>query len=226
MTTPWPLGHRARRIPCHTGSWPQSGGEGCESLIRGAIASPVTGAGWGVTARVSTVGSMLQAHVCEPAGRIVGRGGVWFVQRKAKAALQNNCIPLPGWWASLVVQTTRICLQGERPGLYPRVGKIPWRRTWQSTPVFLPGKFHGQRSVAGYSPWSHKEPDTTQQLTRIHTRVVAKMMAFELFENHTNEPNKFISCDFQKNRGGSGLGGGSLGEDSSRRKLVTKVFFF
>ena len=33
---------------------------------------------------------------------------------------------------------------------------IPWRRKWQSTPVFLPGKSHGQRSLAGYSPWAHK----------------------------------------------------------------------
>ena len=35
----------------------------------------------------------------------------------------------------------------------PWVGKIPWRRKWQPTPVFLPGKPHGQRSVASYSPW-------------------------------------------------------------------------
>ena len=39
-------------------------------------------------------------------------------------------------------------------GFYPWVGKIPWRRKWQPTVVFLPGKFHGQRSLAGYSPWS------------------------------------------------------------------------
>ena len=36
------------------------------------------------------------------------------------------------------------------------VGKIPWRRKWQPTPVFLPGKSHGQRRLAGYSPWGHK----------------------------------------------------------------------
>ena len=41
-------------------------------------------------------------------------------------------------------------------------GKIPWRRAWQPTPVFLPGKSHGQRSLAGYSPWGHKESDTTE----------------------------------------------------------------
>ena len=35
----------------------------------------------------------------------------------------------------------------------PWVGKMPWRRKWQPTPVFLPGRFHGQRSLVGYSPW-------------------------------------------------------------------------
>ena len=39
--------------------------------------------------------------------------------------------------------------------------KISWRRKWQSTPVFLPGKSHGQRSLVGYSSWDHNESDTT-----------------------------------------------------------------
>ena len=55
----------------------------------------------------------------------------------------------------------RICLQCERPRFNPQVGKTPWRREWQPTPVFLPGKSHGQRSLAGYSPWSHKK-DTSE----------------------------------------------------------------
>jgi len=38
----------------------------------------------------------------------------------------------------------------------PWVRKIPWRRKWQPTPVFLPAKSHGERSLAGYSPWGHK----------------------------------------------------------------------
>ena len=42
----------------------------------------------------------------------------------------------------------------------PWVGKIPWRRKWQLTPIFLPGKSHGQRSLAGYSLWGHQESDT------------------------------------------------------------------
>ena len=46
----------------------------------------------------------------------------------------------------------------------PWVGKIPWRRKWKPTSVFLPGKSHGQRSLVGYSPWGHKELDTTEWL--------------------------------------------------------------
>ena len=42
------------------------------------------------------------------------------------------------------------------------VGKIPWKRAWQPTPVFLPGESHGERSLAGYSPRGHKESDTTE----------------------------------------------------------------
>ena len=48
-------------------------------------------------------------------------------------------------------------------GFDPWVGKIPWRRKWQPTPVFLLGEFHGQRSLAGYSPWGRK--DMIVQLT-------------------------------------------------------------
>ena len=44
----------------------------------------------------------------------------------------------------------------------PWVGKSPWRRAWQPTPVFLPGESHGQRSLEGYSPRGHKELDTTE----------------------------------------------------------------
>ena len=56
------------------------------------------------------------------------------------------------------------CLQCGRPGFDPWVGKIHWRRKWQPTPVFLPGKSHGERSLAGYSPLGHKESDTTKWL--------------------------------------------------------------
>ena len=44
------------------------------------------------------------------------------------------------------------------------VGKIPWRRKWQPTIVFLPGKSHGQRKLVGHSPWDRKESDSTEPL--------------------------------------------------------------
>ena len=50
-------------------------------------------------------------------------------------------------------------------GLIFWVRKIPWGRKRLPTPVYLPGEFHGPRSLAGYSPWGHKEVDTTEQLT-------------------------------------------------------------
>ena len=56
-------------------------------------------------------------------------------------------------------------MQCMRHGFNPWVGKLPWRRAWQPTPVFLPGESHGQRSLAGYSPWGCRESDATERLT-------------------------------------------------------------
>ena len=54
----------------------------------------------------------------------------------------------------------------KRRGFNPWVRKIPWKRTWQPTPEFLPEESHGQRrSLAGYSPWGNKEWDTTERLS-------------------------------------------------------------
>ena len=56
------------------------------------------------------------------------------------------------------------CRRHKRCRSLPLVGKIPWRRAWQLTPVFLPGESYGQRSLTGYSPWVLKESDMTEQL--------------------------------------------------------------
>ena len=53
--------------------------------------------------------------------------------------------------------------QCRRCGFNPWVRKIPWRRKWQATPIFLPWKSHGQRSLAGYSPWGHTEANMTER---------------------------------------------------------------
>ena len=56
------------------------------------------------------------------------------------------------------------CLKRGRPRFNSWVGKIPWRREWQPTPAFLPGKRHGRRSLEGYSPGGRKESGTTSLL--------------------------------------------------------------
>ena len=71
------------------------------------------------------------------------------------------------WWLS----RESIYLQCRRPGFNPWLRKIPWRRKWQHTPVLLPRKAHGWRSLLGYSPWGCKELDTTE---RLHSLRVGK----------------------------------------------------
>ena len=51
---------------------------------------------------------------------------------------------------------------GSIPGFHSWIGKIPCRREWLPTPVFLPGEFHERKSLVGYSPWDRRESDTTQ----------------------------------------------------------------
>ena len=70
------------------------------------------------------------------------------------------------YWASLVAQMVKnpLAICG-KPGFDPWVWKIPWRRAWQPTLVFLLRESHGQRSLSGYSPWGRKESDTSERLS-------------------------------------------------------------
>ena len=63
---------------------------------------------------------------------------------------------LPAVWENSAMQETWVQSLGREDA---------WRRKWQPPPVFLPEEFHGQRSLAGYHPWVHKESDTNEQLT-------------------------------------------------------------
>ena len=62
-------------------------------------------------------------------------------------------------------------MQERRCGFDPWVRKIPWRRKWQPTTVFLPGEFHGQRSLVGYSSWGHEIVAYDQATKRAHTPI-------------------------------------------------------
>ena len=69
--------------------------------------------------------------------------------------------------ASLVVQTVKNPPIMQETQVWSLGWKIPWRREWLPSPVFLPGESHGQSSLVGYSPWGHKEMDMTERLTHI-----------------------------------------------------------
>ena len=69
-------------------------------------------------------------------------------------------------------ENQNVCIIIDIGSCDPWVGKIPWRKEWLPTPVFLPGEFHTERSLAGYSPRGHKELDTTEQLTLFHLHVI------------------------------------------------------
>ena len=66
--------------------------------------------------------------------------------------------------ASLVTQTAKRLPTMREPRVQSWVGTIPWRRKWQPTPVFMPGKSLGPRSLVGYGPWGPKESDTIEPL--------------------------------------------------------------
>ena len=68
-------------------------------------------------------------------------------------------------------ESARQCRRCKRCGFDPWVGKIPWRRKWQPTPVFLPRDSHGQRSLAGYSPRGCRELDMTEAAEHIRDTV-------------------------------------------------------
>ena len=70
---------------------------------------------------------------------------------------------------SLFIDRTQI-IEIQKQGAEEKIAiHFGWRRKWQPIPVFLPGEFHGQRSLVGYSPWGCKESDMTDRFTHTHT---------------------------------------------------------
>ena len=90
--------------------------------------------------------------------------------------------PWDGSGKSAQVSCHCLLWRHRRHSLNSWVGKIPWRRRWQSIPGFLPEKSHGQRSLTGYSPWGHTELDMTERL------------------NHRYPPSTFHTLKIQSQR--------------------------
>ena len=92
------------------------------------------------------------------------------------------------FWASQVawwVKNPPAVQESRRCGFDPWVGKVPWRKAWQPTPVILRGEFHGQRILEGYSPWGHRSWTFLKQLSTAHVPIhfsslIPKMLMFIL----------------------------------------------
>ena len=96
-------------------------------------------------------------RLCQPWCNSINRGQTCTASGECG---NRNSVTLPRWLNSK--ESTCLCRRRE---FDPWVGKILWRRKRQPTPVFLSGQSHGQRSLAGYSPWGSGELDTNEQLT-------------------------------------------------------------
>ena len=101
---------------------------------------------------------------------IIISGIILIINILFKLSPKNTVIALhyacrSGFPGGSAIKNLPATLESQKCGFEPWVGKIPWKRAWLPTPVFLPGEFHGQRTLVGCSSWSHKESDTTEQLT-------------------------------------------------------------
>ena len=90
-------------------------------------------------------------HSSKSNKEVDGLSRAWIHQRASQVAFQVSKEPTFQW------------RRHKRHSFNPWVGKIPWRRVWQPTPVFSPGESHGQKSLEGYSPWGHKESERHTQ---------------------------------------------------------------
>ena len=120
-------------------------------------------------------GNSARCYVADRMGVELGGGWihayVWLspFTETTRASL-ISCTPIRALQVALVVKNPPANAGDIRDGFDPRVRKIPWRRAQPPTPVFWPGESHGQRSLAGYSPWSRKEWGTTERHnTHTHT---------------------------------------------------------
>ena len=108
---------------------------------------------------------------------ILGYQAKWYF--KCILHLGERPLELPRWNSGK--EPACQCRRHMRRRFDPWVRRIPWRREWQPTPVFLPGESLGQRSLAGYSPWGHKELGMTEHTHRETTQILETVVDFFLF---------------------------------------------
>ena len=94
------------------------------------------------------------------------------------------------WWLS----GKECACQGRRCGFNPWVQRPPWRRKWKSPLVFLPGKSHGQRTLAGYSPWDREELDMIQQPNNSERESTCKSAMLISFSDFMESVKEYMSA--------------------------------
>ena len=112
------------------------------------------------------------ARECSVSLREKGRSGVQFGH-----TVKGHIDSIQGFLGGASgKEPTCQCRRRKKHGFDPWVRKIPWRRAWQPTPAFMPGEPHGQRSLAGCSPWRHKESDVAE--VRAHIDLIVRCSPF------------------------------------------------
>ena len=109
----------------------------------------------------SSIATVQDQGVCRAWSPLLWPQIIFFVSFSASFNFASDnfltALPLISGFPHSLVGKESACNAGGL-GLTPGSGRFPWRWKWQPTPVFLPGESHGQRSLAGYSPWGHKSP--------------------------------------------------------------------
>ena len=109
---------------------------------------------------------------------VIANGRISFFFMTEQYAIVCVCVCV---WASLMAQKERICHQCRGTEFNPWVGKIPWRREWLPTPVFLPAEFHGEKIPASYIPCGGKESDTAEQLV-LSVYIYINIYSFSIYQ--------------------------------------------
>ena len=121
---------------------------------------------------------------------------MWVIAKRYRVSLEGdkNVLKLgngdvweglPQWLSGK--ESACQCRSCRRCRFNPWVGKIPWRMKWQPASRYLPGKSHGQRSLVGYSPWSCKELNTTEQLSTHTMNMMGPLFTLMEFANLSSE---------------------------------------
>ena len=100
-------------------------------------------------------------------------------------------IGLPRW-----LSVKESAYQCRRHGFAPWVGKLSWSSKWQSTPVFLPGKSQGQRTLASYSPWDGKELDMAEHVQALHICILVLLSILSVSSTRIEYHKAEISIHF------------------------------